>query len=397
MVAAPAMAAWILSGPFRHVALALAILPAVLLGLTLAWRPGRARLREAAPSAYWPAMTAIVLSLASAAALAWGRYEHVSKNSLLAMLPAIMLTGILAALAKGAAMRRVAREVDRRASLAELMSTSLEIDPGQSKFAAAVSSQAQAAAEEHHLRKMRFWSSGPRLPALLGLSVLAAVLMLPWPMLESSPQRQLRLWRQVAPAATADLQQRLLALEGKDPSDPAVRAELDRLKEMLERVEAVSIEQAGRWQEAVADLEDTARQLELAAASGKMNPALGGEVSRLVRGLREAAARIAAGMTQTGTEYLAGSRSGSEMNPLPGRQGPSGWTTVFQSGYELYANAATQPGQTAPAAASSRTDFDRAWLEACRKASQVQQKADLPADYRQLIRDFFSTEPGAKL
>lgn len=396
MVAAPAMAAWILSGPFPRVAVILAIFPAVLLVLMLAWPPARRRLREISPSVYWPVMTAIVLSLASAAALAWGRQEHVSKNSLLAILPAIMLIGVLAALGRGAAMRRVAREVDRRANLAELMSTSLEIGPGESNFAAAVSSQAQAAAQDHHLRKMRFWSSGPRLPALLGLSVLAAVLMLPWPMLESSQQRQLRLWRQVAPAATADLQQRLLALQGKDPSDPAVRAELARLRQMLDNVEVVSLEQAGRWQDAVADLEDTARQLELAVASGKMDPALGGEASRLVRSLREAAEKIAAGMTQTGTEYLAGNRSDSEMNARPESQTPAGWTSVFQSGYEPYANVATQPEQTSPAAASGRTDFDQAWLEACRKASQAQQKTDLPADYRQLIRDFFSTAPAGR-
>jgi hypothetical protein len=311
------------------------------------------------------------------------------------MLPAIMLMGILAALARGAAMRRVAGEVDRRASLAELMSTSLEIDPELSTFAAAVSSQAQAAAKEHHLRRMHFWSSGPRLPALLGLSVLAATLMLPWPMLESPSQRQLRLWRQVAPAATADLRQRLLALQGKQPSDPAVRAELDRLSDMLNRVEAMTTEQAGRWQGSVADLEDTARLLELAVASGKMDPALGGEASRLVQGLREAAERISAGMTQTGTEYLSGSRSGSEVAPPAGKQGPSGWTSVFQPGYEPYANSATQPGHAAPTAASSRTDFDQAWLDACREASRAQQKTDLPADYRELIRDFFSTSLGA--
>jgi hypothetical protein len=403
VTAAALMAAWILAGRYPLAASALSGALAVA-GVFLAARPAwRERLHPARPVQWLLTLLLAVCGLAGAVLVLGGAFVAVQKNWLLLVLPASAAGGAAACLVSPAPLSSVAVWADHQARLRERLSTAWELIQRrqQSGFAQAVRRQALAAAEDIRPGGIRFWTRTRATLGALLLAVAAAGMMLPWEVLESPALRQQRLWRQVGPQAGQSLEEQLAVLE-KDllAGSPQVAGQVARLAELARQLRAARPEDARQWRARAAELDQVVQAIRRAVESGQLTGAARQQAEQLIRALEDVSAQLAEGMA-AGTTELAGGQvrqpPGSERPFAPStRQAPRGWTTVYNPRYALLATAPGAETATSPAGIEVESPpvagepYEQAWQQARRRAAQAAARADVPPQYRQLIRDFFA-------
>jgi len=389
------MGAWVLAGryPLPAAGVCAAALAAGV--AASAWRRVRAGLHPE-PLVQW--IVALVPAVAGAAGVAGvltGAAAHVPKNALVLIVPAAAALAAAAALLRAASLASVAASVDARAGLRERLRTALETsgDETDEQFAAAVRAQALQAASRPDVRGVRFWKRSRATVGAVGLALAATALMLPWEPLLSPADNEQRRWRQVSAQAGRSLEEALAALV--DPAaagDAEIASHVGRLEELASALQTARLASGGAWRDAALDLDRVTAALRRAVASGRLDAATAGKMARLADALERIGAEIAQRM---GAEEVAraGAGGGGKPHPPQPATGPAGWTTVYDPRYAALATmpatgAATGAGAAAPVV--GRT-FDDAWADAQARANRAIDRGDVPAEYRQLVRDFFAT------
>ncbi len=400
LAAAALMGAWILAG--RHPLAAVCLCAAPPLGGLAATLHAKAAARlRLDPALRWflAALTVLAGGSAAAAVLA-GAFSYLPKNWLILLVPVAAAAAASVALVRGASLRQVAASADRRAGLRERLSTAWEVAEAKadSAFARAVQQQALATVQRPDLRKLSFWKRTRATSAALGLALLAAALMLPWEPLASPAAIAQQHWQQASRQAGQLLQQQLAGLDPQRLSqDPQLAAALAKLQDIATLLRAPEAGQAAHWRGQVIDLEELATSLRRAVASGRLEPQAAGQLRQLIQTLEAAAAEIAEGMGQTAPQYAHGpGQADTEGTSLPSPQPAGGYATVYNPSYaELTSTAsAPTPGEAPPVAPAApvQMPYEQAWDAARRRAAEALRAQAVPARYRQLVRDYFSSD-----
>ena len=396
LVAASVMAAWVLAG--RLLALASAVSAAPLLGgLAVAVWPGLAlKLRLTSTLRWSVAAIMMVPGAIAAACIATGAFVHVPKNWLILAAPVAAAAAAVVALVRGPTLGGVAADVDARAALRERLSTAWELAEGgeESAFADAVQAQALSAAGRD-LRGISFWNRSPATLGALGLAILASVLMLPWEPLQSPAALRQQRWQRLSAQAGQQLQQHLARLEAA--GDLQLADTIRRLQQLTRRLRSATPTDARQWRGPVVDLEKLAESLRRAVRSGRLEPRAAEQIAQLIRTLEQTTVEIAEGMGEDPGEIAAGAGAGKVPQPST-RPRPTapGYTTVYHPSYADLAPATTASAPAiaheAPPVSPAQVPYDQAWLEARRRAAATLGRGQVPARYRQLVRDYFATE-----
>lgn len=386
----------------RHPAIAAGLCAAPLAGgmALAAW--GRARRRlNAQPMIQWclPALLMVCGAAALAAQVA-GLMQAVPKNLLILIAPAAAAVAAGLVLARPAPVGSVAALLDRRARLAERLSTAWELHQRRdgSAFARAVQHQAALAAKTPALSRVRFWDRTRATAGALGLALAVAALMLPWEPLESPHARQARLWRQAGPQAAELLEMNLPILDAETiASAKDLPGHLRRLEALTASLRSARPEEAAEWQGRVIELDRIAQALREVIRSGRADPTATRRIRRLLEAIERASTELAEAMAAGGAELARAGAEGVEPDQVtparPAQTQPSGWTTVFNPQYVelLGPTTASAPGDGGPAVEPPpQVPYDRQWAAARARAADALGKAPLPGPYRQLIRDFYS-------
>lgn len=394
LTASGLMGAWVLAGRYP---LAAAGLCAAVLGAGVAvsvWRRVRTGLHPE-PLVQW--IVALVPAVAGAAGggcVLAGVTAAVAKNSLAMIVPGAAALAVAAVLWRAASLASVAASVDARAGLRERLRTALETpaDETDESFAVAVRAQAVQAASHPDVRAVRFWTRSRATIGAVGLALAATALMLPWEPLLSPAAAETRRWRQVGSQAGRSLEEALAALV--DPAaggDAEIASHVGRLEQLASALQSARPVRGGAWRETALDLDRVTAALRRAVASGRLDAATAEKMTRLADALERIGAEIALKM---GGEDVARANDGAVPPPPPApTTGPAGWTTVYDPRYATLATmpatgAATVPMGAAPVVGQS---FDAAWADAQARANRALDRGNVPAEYRQLVRDFFAT------
>lgn len=391
------MAAWILAGRFVAAAAGLSAAP-LSAGVVLAALPAAARKLRLTPTLRWTVAALMAAAGAGAtAAVLTGAFVHLPKNWLVLIIPAAAAATALVALLRGAPLSAVAASADRRALLQERLRTAWELTASQdeSTFARAVRQQALARADEPHLRGVSFWTRTPATLGALGLAILAAALMLPWRPLQSPAALARQRWRQVRADAGQVLSQQLAMLAGGRAAESAqVASAIRRLRAIAGRLGSAEVADARDWRGPVVDLAELAESLRRAIRSGQLDPAAAELADELIRTIDHVAEKIARGMGQT--LPLAAGEPAPTPATRPARRAVSGYATVYHGGYgqppPTTAAAPPTPASPATVPAPPQVPYEQAWAAARRRAAAALSRRDVPAPYRQLVRDFFAAD-----
>lgn len=397
------MAAWILAERFPATAAVLCAAP-LLTGLVVAgWRRASLKFRLDAAMRWYLAGMTVGIGAAAMASVITGACVHLPKNWLFVMVPAAAAAAAVVAVARGASAAAVAAHVDERAALRERLSTAWELTQAgaESPFARAVRDQALAAASQRDLRSVSFWRRTPATLGALGLAVMAAALMLPWEPLRSPALLRQQRWQQVSAQAGRLLQHQLAKLELQQVGGGEIAAAVRRLQVLTRRLRSAEAADAGQWRGPVVDLAELAKALRGALQAGRLDPPTAEQVLQLIQTLQQVAAEIAEGMGESDSEYAAADAGESTQHPstAPSQPALAGYATVYHPSYADLArppttHAASADGgepKTAPAA-SGQVPYDQAWAAARRRAAEALSRQAVPAEYRQLVRDFFATD-----
>ncbi|KKK62857.1 hypothetical protein LCGC14_3000130, partial [marine sediment metagenome] len=144
------------------------------------------------------------------------------------------------------------------------------------------------------------------------------------------------------------------------------------------------------------DLDRIARALREAIDSGRVDPATRRRLGRLLRAIEQVTADIAEGMGGQGAIHIA--RPSPAEDPTATAPAtaagdrPAGYVSVYNPRYaDLVApTATTTTGSAVAQAEPPQLPYDRQWAEARARAAKSTGTADLPEEYRQLIRSFFA-------
>ncbi len=395
--AASLMGGWTLAGEFTAAAALLCVLP-LAAGLTLA---ASKRLQSGLHAErlirWFIIILLIACGLAGAACVLTGTYVYLPKNWLFLIFPAGVFLSIVIVLVRGAALRNIAVLVDRRSSLRERLSTALElVQSGErSPFAEAVHAQALAAADKRDFRRVGFWTAARATGGAFGLAVVAAALMLAVEPLESPSARQQRRWQGISSQAGENILKQLATVKAQTADDSAIAEQIRRLEKLAETLRAARGGDAKQWRGKVVELDEITKALRDAVNSGKVDAVAAERIGRLIDAMERTAAAIAEGMG--GNEYV---RTGSDGESPGWAEGPqftpparteASWAplTVYNPSAATPTTTATD---TAPAGINVQIPYDRAWADARRRAAEAMDKGTVPAEYRQLVRDFFDAD-----
>jgi len=396
------MAGWVLAGRYALAAAAVCAVP-LLGGLAVAAsRRLRGRLAAEALLRWYGAALPAGIGAAAVACTLTGAYARLPKNAIILLIPASAAVAAALTLLRRPSLRAVAASVDQTARLRERLSTAWELSEAgdDSAFSQAVRSQAEAAAGPRDLRRVSFWQRTSATVAALGLSIVAAALMLPWQPLRPPDAALEQRWQQVGGRAGASLQEQLAALEREGIADRAeIAPTIARLRELAGRLRSARPTDARQWSGQVVELEQLTRAVRRAVDSGQLEPAAARRLAELTDALDQLAAEIAEDMGGQ-VEYAASADSQAPPPPQPSsRPAVPGYATVYNPDYAALARPATTdtaPGADAdeqPAIAAVRqVPFEQAWAAARRRAAEAISRRDVPAEYRQLVADFFAAE-----
>ena len=384
--------------PLAAAGLAAAVL---LAGVVLTgWRRLRARVCEDRAAAWIVAVAPLAIGAAALALVLLGKFEALPQAALAAIVPALAAGAGAVVLVRGAPLDRVARLLDQRAALRERLATALEVrqsaDP--SDFAEAVVRQATRAAADGALPKVSFWNRSRALAGAMGLSVLAAAMLLLLPPMES-PHRQLaRAWERVAGQSGTSLADALAAMGEEDFASADVATQIDRLRALAAVLKSGRAEAAGQWQGKVIELDRIAEALRQRIRSGDVPAEQAQRLAWLLRVVEQAAADVVDEMTGAGGATAIAQPAGvdpSTVTPARPSDEPVGWTTVYNQEYAGRVDAATGPATSEgpTPTAGIEVPFDRQWAAARAQAEASAQRGDVPMKYRRVIRDYFADRP----
>ena len=399
IVAAPAaaalMAARILLGQYPAAAAGLVALPMAAGGVMAAWPAGRKAL--GGPRMQW-ALTALLLGLgaAGAAALAAGALAQAPKDAIVLIVPACSLAGAVAVAVRGTPMSHVAMGLDRKAQLAERLSTAWELRDrsGDTPFIRAVHDQAAAAIAGGRLAGVRFWTRTRATLAALALALVPAAVLLPWAPLESPAALRHGQWRQVAPQAGEAIAAEIQAALAGAATPAELAGTLERMEALARALESGDAAEAEHWEGTVIELEDLAQAIRRFLREGDADPATRQRLGRLLRVLEQAAVDIAAGMGGAGAVPRPIDPETVKL-PAPHEGSPAGWATVYDPLYEGRVDpAAGGDDPSAPEAPPvHQAPYDRQWMLARARAARAIDDRQVPWEYRELVEEFFSTRP----
>jgi len=214
-----------------------------------------------------------------------------------------------------------------------------------------------------------------------------------------------RQWRQVGPQAGQVLQEELQAIrELPAAKGEELSAQLRRLEALVKLLRRARPEDARRWQGRVLELEEVARALRRVLGAGEVDARTRRRIERLLHAIDQAAGDLAAAMGGAGPAGPGSPGGGMEPGKVqpasPAQAAPPGYASVYHPQYpEL-----VKPGTTAPAhevgtgltvaPPGPRSPLRTEWSAARARAARALRAGEVPAKYRQLIRDFFATEGG---
>ncbi len=312
---------------------------------------------------------------------------------LLLLIPTGAIIPAVAAMATGASLAGVAMAEDRRAGLRERLSTAWELAGSQQDgpFAAAIEAQAVEEASGR-LGGIHFWTRTRATAGALGLTILAALLMLPWAPLESPEAAQQRRWLEVSARVGQTLSESLAAAaEAVAGGRPALAGNVRRLEELAAALREGRAGLAEDWRGPVVDLDELAKALAEAMEAQGVKPETRERIAALLAAVERASAEIAAAMAgESPVEPVTD--VGQTTRPAPVR--PAAWVSVYNPRYA----SADPPSATAPSTSNGdprapvHLPFDDAWMLARRRAGESIRSGAVPARYRPLIRDFFAVE-----
>ncbi len=405
--AAALMGGWTLAGRFTPAAALLCALPPAAGMALMISRRLRYALHSERLIQWFVIILLTACGLAGLMCVLTGIYVNLPKNWLFLIFPAGVILAFMVVLIRGAALVQVAVLVDRRADLRERLSTALElIESGEPEadlpFAHAVREQAIAAADGPRMGQVGFWNAARATGGALGLAVVAAVLMLAAEPLESPSAARQRRWRSVSSQAGENILKQLEAIRAPEANASAVTEQIHRLEKLAETLHAAKPTDAKQWTGKVVELEEITEALRQAVRSGKVDAKTAEQIGRLINSLERVAAGISEGMS--GNEYARTGDDGGRLGRaerVPPLFIPKGGTTLRS--VPAYAPltvynpshippTATAATGTAPAEINVQIPYDRAWADARRRAAEAMDKGTVPAEYRQLVRDFFDTD-----
>ena len=337
----------------------------------------------------------LVVALAvvgGAAGAAWalsGSAVFAGKNSLALISPIAGLIAAALVLLRGESLATVAVAVDRRADLKARLATALELAESGQKgvFADQVQAQVLSDTQRQRIRGVRFWTRSRATVGALVLSVLAMLLMLPWEPIESEASRQRRQWAALAPAAAGDIEDSLAGLDAA-----AIRGlteQIGRLEAMAADLRTAKAIDSEQWRGKVVELDALAEVLRGVLRSGQVDSATAERLKGILRAVEQASAALAGPM---GSRFVRRGPVDPTTLPAATRSAPVGWTSVYNPAYAEFASTRPAVGSENPAPPALAAPFDRQWLAARRAAAESLRRQSAPAEYRQLIRDFFATD-----
>ena len=378
-----------------------AILPCVLVTLAgvivAASRRGRLALHPVGTVGWSVGVLLIVSGAGATAAAAAGVLAAVPTSGLALLAGAFLIAPVVVSVAAGAPLVAVALDIDRRARLRERLSTAWQInqDHTHEPFADAVQAQALARIDRGELADVRFWSRTRKTAGALALSVLAAALMLLWTPLETPEAVRARRYGSASRRAAASIAQPLAALGGPiAEADADLAGQVRRLEELVGLLRQGLPERAVEWRGQVIELDELAAALREAARSGELDPTVRQRLAELADAVEHAADTIAAAMAESADAELATDAPATVPADLTSPE-PVGWVNVFDVRYELATRpSAPYPPRTEPSEIRIAADvpFDEAWAAARGRAAESLRRQAVPAEYRQLVRDFFAVE-----
>ncbi len=395
--AAALMGGWTLAGKSTAAAALLCALP-LATGLTLA---ASKRLQSGLHSErlirWFIIILLIACGLAGSACVLMGTYVYLPKNWLFLIFPTGAFISLVITLIRGAALRNVAVLVDRRSSLRERLSTALElVQSGErSPFAEAVHAQALAAADKRDFRRVGFWTAARATGGAFGLAVVAAALMLAVEPLESPSARQQRRWQGISSQAGENILKQLATVKAQTADESAITGQIRRLEKLAETLRAARPGDAKQWRGKVVELDEITKALREAVHGGEVDANTAERIGRLIDAMERIAAAIAEGMG--GNEYARAGSDGESPGWAEGPQfTPPARTEASWAPLTVYNPLHTPPASTAATDAAAGVNvqipYDRAWADARRRAAEAMDKGTVPAEYRQLVRDFFDAD-----
>ncbi|MDY7009274.1 MAG: hypothetical protein SVV80_00775 [Planctomycetota bacterium] len=398
--AAALMGGWTLAGKFPIAAILLCVLPlASGIVLTLSKRL-RCSLQSERAIQWFVITLLTACGFAGLICVLTGIYINLPKNWLFLIFPAGAFISSVIILVRGAALRRVAVLVDRRRGLRERFSTALElIESGESlagqPFACAVRRQAIASADEPHYRRVSFWNRTRATGGALGLAVVAATLMLAVEPLESLSAKQQRRWDGVSIRAGENILKQLAAIKEQTADDSATTEQIHKLEKLAENLRAARPADAKQWRGKVVELDEIIAALRETVQSGKVDSGASERIGRLIEAMERVAAGITEGMISheyagAGDSLSPGRAEGPQFTPPARTEAPWSPLTVYNPLYTP--TTATTSTDSATTGGNIRIPYEKAWADARRRAAEAMDKGNVPAEYRQLVRDFFDTD-----
>jgi len=309
----------------------------------------------------------------------------------LILLPAGAVLGAGAALVRGLSVTDAAIYLDARWRLKERLSTAAELaaSPGaEDPPARCVYEQAMEAVRRSDALWLPLWRRTRATAGTTGLAVLLATTLAFLPTLglssaDESAERLAEALKEFTPAQRRQLAEAFRQAARQPGTDPSLASRLDQTAKVIE------LKDVEQFKQAMAELQkagiDPSRlvpaDLRALAGLGGAGPGKGppGDQARAAKGGNAGAGNA---VTKPGPTTAGGTTA------QPG----GSYVRVFDPQYAKLLTGAAPAGGNGSSADEGAAPYADAWTHAKRVALDHLGKGRVPAEYRQLVRDFFSIE-----
>ena len=344
----------------------------------------RRQLRIDKEAAVLAAGFSIVVAAAGAICVAMGWHAHLGKGYLpLVVLPAGALVGALVRIFQGVSVQEAAIFLDARGGFGERLSTAAElaVSPDRDKpFAEYVYAQASGVPDAVRLKRPAPWKRSRATAAALGLAAMLCLTLALLPSSRASRRLQdiLAGLSDMTADDRAELSSEFRHAARQAQVDPELARQLSRAADAIEISDPEQLEEvlSGIEQSLVSPRDQTAADMS--------------------RDLLAAAEKAAGGASASDDATASGEPARQEGGDAAAREQKTHRVLVYDPGYdpamvEHSPGTGVDPGERGSAGQGMVRKTD-AWAAARERAAGALQSGQVPAPYRQLVRDFFLAE-----
>ena len=334
-----------------------------------------------------------------------GRFSSIPREALLLIIPFAGLLGFFAAVFEPLALNEVALWVDRHVDLKERLITALEAfrKNEDTIFSQALCEQALDSLNKKQgaIRNADYWTKTRTTIGAAVIGILAAVSMLLITPLERPTQGDnlLEISSQVGKTLRKGLD---TVSAGSLRGNLQLAEKIRRLEQIAQSLQSASDIDAEPLEGKVVELDEIAKSLREAIASGQLDADTITRLKTLINIIEESRGKIIARMGQTrlaqGEKETSSTMQVSKISPSeivparPSRPAEFQPVMVYNLRHAIYAKAAASDSSNKEGEFQVEMTFDKAWLSARRQADEIVREGTIPIKYRQLIRKFFQIE-----